>query len=136
MAKYPYTVLPGKDGLVYKPLIKVVLGFQKTHKITPPILALIDSGADVCFCLEDIGAWLGIKFKTKRKMTTFKAADNKSFRAFKEEVILYVNQRKYLCPFFFTDVLPRETPLILGQRGFFNRFRIVFDYQKKIIEVV
>ena len=87
MAKYPYYV-PTKN--VYKPWIRVNLGYKKTHKITPAAVhALIDSGADVCFCSTDIG------IKT----------------------------------------LPRETPIILGQRGFFDHFKITFDLQNKEIEI-
>jgi len=57
MSKYQYAnPSPG----VYKPWVSVSLRYGKTHKVTPAaIVALIDSGADVCFCSKDIGIWLG-----------------------------------------------------------------------------
>ena len=77
MAKFPYISLPGNEGkVVLKPLIKVRLIYLKTHKITNPIYALIDSGADVSFCEKNIGIWLGINF-TKLKNTSFRAANKK-----------------------------------------------------------
>jgi len=135
MAKYPYTVLPGEITPVYKPLIPVLLNCKKTHKITPPINALVDSGADVCFCAKNIGLWLGIQFKKKRPYT-FTTANKTPFQAMKEEVILYTAGTRLTCPFFFTDTLPKETPVILGQQGFFENFRITFDVRSKIIEIL
>ena len=135
MPKYPYIVLPGKIRPVYKPLIKITLHYQKTDKITLPITTLIDSGADSCFCLKNIGIWLGIKFDKKRT-EIFTTADKTKFKAIKENVVLKACGKNYRCPFFFTDVLPRQTPIILGQFGFFDHFKIAFDAKNKSIEIV
>ncbi len=70
MRKYPYYIPANK---VYKPWIPVRIGYKKTHKVTPaPISALVDSGADVCFCSKEIADYLGVgeKNKTKRVFTT------------------------------------------------------------------
>lgn len=134
MAKYPYVTLPSKEGLVYKPWINVSLGYKKTHKITYPVAALIDSGADVCFCAKDIGIWLGIQFKKKTPFT-FNAANRTTFEAFKEAVVLHTSEKTYSCSFYFTSQLPPETPIILGQLGFFDHFKISFDLKNKEIEI-
>ena len=134
MPKYPYTILPADAHPVYKPLVRVNLNYKKTHKVTLPIIALIDSGADVCFCLKDIGAWLGIQFR-KKKEIKFTAANRTTFKAVREDINLYVAEKNYNCPFFFTDVLPRETPIILGQFGFFDHFKVAFDIRNKTIEI-
>lgn len=133
MAKYPYYI---PSPQVYKPWIPVFLGSRKTHKITTArITALIDSGADVCFCLKDIGIWLGIQFKNKKE-AIFTAANRTSFKALKETISLYIGNVQYECPFYFTDQLPHQTPIILGQVGFFDHFRITFDVKNKEIEIV
>jgi hypothetical protein len=126
----PYTLLPSiYKGSVRLPLAKVILNYKKTHKITPvPISALIDSGADVCFCNETIGAWLGIKFN-KNKEGVFTTANKTTFKAKPEIVTIHAYNKKYECKFFFTDTLPKHTPIILGQIGFFDHFKITFDYQ-------
>ncbi len=132
MPKYPYTI-PGEG--IYKPWIEVALGYKKTHKVTPAsIIALIDSGADVCFCSKTIGEWLRIQFK-KKEVITFTAANGTPLHTIKEVVSLHVAGKKYECPFYFSDELPRETPIILGQAGFFDHFRIIFDVQNKEIEI-
>lgn len=133
MAKYPYFI-PSPN--VYKPWIRVALNYKKTHKVTPGgIVALIDSGADVCFCARYIGEWLGIQFK-KKPSTTFTAANRSKFTALGEMVTLVACNKSFDCQFFFTDDLPKETPIILGQRGFFERFRITFDLKNREIEIL
>ncbi len=126
----PYTLLPSiYKGSVRLPLAKVILNYKKTHKITPvPISALIDSGADVCFCNETIGAWLGIKFN-KNKEGIFTTANKTTFKAKPEIITIHSYNKIYECKFFFTDTLPQHTPIILGQIGFFDHFKITFDYQ-------
>ena len=132
MVKYPYTI-PGDN--VYKPWLPVRLGYRKTHKIMPAsVIALIDSGADVCFCEKNLGLWLGAKL-TKGETKTFITANRGSFEAIKDTLTLYVCGTHYDCPFYFTNSLPRETPIILGQRGFFDHFVISFDLKNKEIEI-
>ena len=132
MPKYPYYI-PSKG--VFKPWIKISLGYKKTHKIIPvSIVALIDSGADVCFCSKDIGIWLGVNFKKKDRFE-FKTANSSILVAFKGIVTLYACGTDYECPFYFADFLPKETPIILGQSGFFDHFKITFDLPNKQIEI-
>lgn len=133
MAKYPYFI-PSLN--VYKSWIRVSLGYKKTHKVTPgAIVALIDSGADVCFCSKNIGLWLGVQFRNKQE-ATFTAANGTTFEGIKEVITLYVAGGSYECPFYFSDTLPHQTPVILGQLGFFDHFKIAFDLKNKEIEIV
>lgn len=131
MPKYPYFIpAPG----VYKPWIPIILGYKKTHRITKPVTALIDSGADVCFCSKDIGIWLGVQFK-KKKPVQFTAANNTTFDTYPDKITLYACGIQYECEFYFSDSLPRETPIILGQLGFFDHFKITFDVKNQEIEI-
>lgn len=133
MAKYPYYI-PSPN--VYKPWIRISLRYRKTHRITPGgIVALIDSGADVCFCAKIIGSWLGVQFRNK-KPVTFTAANRTRFEAQEEMITLYVGGTSYECPFYFTDALPHETPIILGQLGFFDHFKVAFDLKNREIEII
>ena len=133
MVKYPYYI-PAPN--VYKPWIKVSLNYKKTHKITPGgIVALIDSGADVCFCARYIGEWLGIQFNRKQR-STFTAANRSQFIAVEETITLIACNERFDCRFFFAEDLPKETPIILGQIGFFEKFKITFDLKNKEIEII
>ncbi|MBI5452791.1 hypothetical protein HY945_04990 [Candidatus Gottesmanbacteria bacterium] len=135
MAKYPYLLLPSSKGYVVKPMIKVRLGYKKTHKIIPiPIPALIDSGADVCFCSKDIGMWLGIDFR-KKESKEFRAADNQNFPTYNEKVTLYACHKQYDCYFYFSDTLPKDLPIILGLRGFFDHFHVCFDQRSQTMDI-
>ncbi|HLD26649.1 MAG TPA: hypothetical protein VJB63_01700 [Patescibacteria group bacterium] len=129
MAKIPYSLLPSETNkFVRLPLAKVLLNYKKTHKITPVlVVALIDSGADVCFCSGMIGAWLGIQFN-KIKEKEFTAANRSTFKAKSEIITLHAYNKIYPCTFYFTDTLPKHIPIILGQIGFFDHFQICFNY--------
>lgn len=132
MRKYPYYIPENK---VYKPWITVGIGYKKTHKITPaPITALIDSGADVCFCSKDISDFLGVSEKNKEKVV-FTTANSSPLPTFLEALTLYVGGKKYDCSFYISDKLPPETPIILGQLGFFDHHKVTFDLENKEIEI-
>ncbi|MCL5438840.1 MAG: retropepsin-like domain-containing protein [Patescibacteria group bacterium] len=133
MRKYPY-YNPAEN--ILKPWITVRLGYTKTHKLTPaPITALIDSGADVCFCSIEIGSFLGINFKNK-PTKTFYTANGSPLITIPEKITLYACGKNYECIFYFADNLPHETPIILGQIGFFDHFKITFNFENKEIEIV
>lgn len=136
MTKFPYISLPTPTGeKVYKPLIQLRLSYSKTHKFTDPVWGIIDSGSDVCLCHKNIGIWLGLNFK-KEDRVKLKAANNQDFFTHKAKVILYVCGLRYECPIYFTDELVKNYPVILGQIGFFDRFKVCFDLKSREIEII
>src|SRR4030042_3397999 len=132
MVKIPYTIpSPG----VYKPWVPVRLGNTKSHKVMPvPVNALIDSGADVCFAASYLADWLKIQLD-KKNVREFTAANNKRFEACKASVKIFVAGKNYVCSFYFADSLPPQTPLILGQHGFFDNNIVKFDLRNREIEI-
>lgn len=133
MHKYPYYIPANK---VYKPWIPVSLGYKKTHTIlSAPVTGLIDSGADVCFCSKEIASYLGVREKGKEKFT-FITANGTSLPTFLETLTIYVGGKNYDCSFYISEKLPPETPIILGQLGFFDHHKISFDLENKEIEIV
>lgn len=132
MRKFPYYIPQDK---VYKSWIPVQIEYKRTHKITSaPITALIDSGADVCFCSKDIADFLGVNPKNKEKVT-FTTANRTSLPTFLEILTLHIGGRNYECSFYVSDKLPFETPIILGQLGFFDHHEITFDLENKEIQL-
>lgn len=133
MRKFSYYIPENK---VYKPWITVGIGYRKTHKITiAPITALIDSGADVCFCSKEIADSLGVSSRNKEKVT-FTAANNTPLPTFLEALTLYIGVKNYECSFYISDKLPLETPIILGQLGFFDHHKVSFGLENKEIQIV
>jgi hypothetical protein len=135
MSIFPYTELPSRKRITYSPLLNVRLNYKKTHKITHPISALVDSGADICMCSKDIGIWLGIDFRKLKEEIELRGISNCPIKAVKENVNLIVNNKDYLCPFYFSEDYPPNKPLILGQIGFLDHFIVSFDYRNKKFEV-
>jgi len=131
--KYPY-IIPQPE--VYKPYIPVILNFKKTHKVTSNIMALVDSGADVCFCSENIAFWLGSKDSKSKEHKEFTAANGESFFTYREDINLFVAGKSYICPFYISKKLPQPFPIILGQLGFFDHFSVKFDLPHKEIEIL
>lgn len=128
--KYPYFI-PAAN--TYKSWIPVRLDYKKTHKVLPSnVIALIDSGADVCFCSEAIAFWLGSRSKGK-KQKTFTTANGGSLVTYKDNFTLMACGKIYNCTFYVSNQLPKETPIILGQYGFFDHFTITFDLLNKEI---
>ena len=133
MYKYSYYIPTNK---VYKPWIPVSLGYKKTHMIIPgAFTALIDSGSDVCFCSKEIANVLGVQETNKQKQI-FTTANQTKFSTFEEAITLYIGNNHYECSFFISDKLPPETPIILGQLGFFDHHKITFDLENKEIEII
>lgn len=132
MRKFPYYIPQNK---IYKPWIPVQIGYKKTHKITPAsITALIDSGADVCFCSKDIADFIGVTSKNKEK-AIFTAANGTPLPTFLEVLTLYIRGKSYECSFYISDKLPFETPIILGQLGFFDHHKVAFDLQNEEMQI-
>ncbi len=137
MTRYPYFVIPakGKKDKVYKPIIGVILNNKQNHKVTKKLIALIDSGADVCFCADFIGAWLGIPLYKITEEVEFTTANGGKFMAKPANVNILVGGKNYECKFYFTDTLPPNIPVILGQSGFFDKFRVTFNIPEGCIDV-
>lgn len=127
MATFPYFAFPSKTKRkIYFPALRVRLCY-KHSRLTDPILALIDSGAEVSYCLKDIGTWLGVGF-SKRKLFISRAADKHKFRGYKDEVSLFIAGEKINLPIIFTQNL--SFPIILGRKVFFKNFKITFEEYK------
>jgi len=73
------------------------------------------------------------KGKETREFTT---ANQGKFIAYKEILTLMACGKVYDCPFYISSELPRITPIILGQEGFFNNFKITFDLKERQIIIV
>lgn len=62
--RYPYFLVPGQPRNASTPFIKVI--YKHATKRTTPMLALVDSGAQVSFAPLDLALWLGVRVDTKK----------------------------------------------------------------------
>lgn len=111
------------------------LSYKKTHRaIKFGLGALLDTGADVCFCDDSIGAWLGVNSINKKRYS-FIAANNQPLDAYREVITVHLDSVQYDCAFYFSTTLPKNFRLILGTKGFFDKFAVNFDLPKKLITI-
>lgn len=131
MSSYSYPYIEPQRG-VFLPWIMVRLGNKKAGtSLSKPVVALVDSGAEVCFCSKDIAEYLGVDLN-RSQVQNFTTASNGTFAAYKvNDLKLYVCKRAYACEFYVTDSLPPQLPIILGQKGFFDHHHVQFDFKKK-----
>jgi hypothetical protein len=135
MTKYHYDLIPPEAKQVYRPLLPIKLEYPPTKKCTPPIRALIDSGADVCMCTLEVGLWLGITFDGTEDEFSIETANGSLSRAVKKTVTLITDKNQFECPFFFVEgINPLKIPL-LGQQGFFDHYKVCFDREHKTFEI-
>ena len=135
MAKYPYQNDPARHK-VPRPILPIKLGYKKTGKTTIPIRALVDSGADVCMCAQEVATWLGVEFDGTEKQFSIVTANGSASQAIRKNITLITQEKQYQCPFFFVEgINPMSIPL-LGQQGFFDHFKICFNFQDKVFEVL
>ncbi len=98
-------------------------------------LALIDSGADFCIFHGEIGQFLGLNIKNGKKLEFFGVTGEKE-SAYFHEITINVGGHDKHCYCGFSELNNSKLPYgILGQRGFFDMFKITMDYRKNRIEL-
>ena len=124
---YSYSSLSGatEPSASTYPLLPVIF-IYKHQIINYTIKALVDSGAENCYCLKSIGDYLRINFRRKKPIIST-AANNSKLVGYSESINLLVNGKKIEAPFIFTANLDPNFPVILGQNGFFSQFKVCFN---------
>jgi len=127
----PPDFLPGSSYLL-RPIIPVILHYDGK---SIGYEALIDSGADFCLFHADLADYLGIPLEqgsrqifggiTGQKATTYFHLVNLSVGGHKLSSV----------PVGFTREIAPHGHGILGQFGFFNLFKVIFDLEKEEIEL-
>ncbi len=97
---------------------------------------LVDSGADNCIMHSKFGELMGIDVKSGIE-TKFYGINKKEYSiGYVHHVSLYVGDvvlKKV--PVVFTDSIINETYGVVGQYGFFDKFKITFDYKNGSIDL-
>jgi predicted aspartyl protease len=133
--KFTYTAKWVDDyGISYTPRVPVVFSNPKT-KSELPIMSLVDSGASDILLDPQIGELLGIDVPSGEKMV---------YAAVGSEVVGYIHtltirvagdRHTHEVPCAFTEI-GGDVRAVLGQRGFFEHYKIVFERYKNQFEIV
>ena len=114
-----------------RPYLIVRLAHSTKHK---DVIALVDSGADLCLFHSDIGRLIGIDVESGSELA-FEGVSGATATAYLPRVSLTVRGvRSITLDIGFTDSMAVGTGL-LGQQGFFEQFQINFELHEKNFEV-
>jgi len=130
--QFPYKKFKLADGIVLlKPIIPIGLLFnEKLIRYE----ALIDSGADFNIFNAEIGELLDIDIQSGKKVK-FSGIAGEPFDVYLHNLILEIGGWQYKIVAGFSYQISPYGFGILGQKGFFDLFKIRFIYSKGIIEI-
>lgn len=118
------------EGYSLYPLVQV---FLRNGLDMRPVLALVDSGASDCIFSASLGEVLGLDVPTG-KPYQFHAFDLNEVCGFTHKVHLQVQGFSHWIEveavFIEAEVMP-----LLGQRGFFENYQVVFERYKRSFEI-
>ena len=114
---------------ISRPIIPVRLRYKK---IFVGLEAIIDSGAD--WCIFDAGL-LDIFKLPLGSQTKFFGAGKEPLRGFKSKVNLTIAGKDFKTEVLFSPTLGRHSYEILGQKGFFDNFKVCFDKANYQVEI-
>ncbi|MGB8673915.1 MAG: hypothetical protein WCD27_06135 [Candidatus Acidiferrales bacterium] len=119
-----------KRTITHRPRIAVVLA---AGTVIFSCYALVDSGADDCIFPTSFGTQLGLNVPTGKQYPFGGAGGGAIQMAYFFDLQLAIPQvGKYSIPIGFTDALESVGLGLLGQNGFFDRFRVSFNLKKGI----
>jgi hypothetical protein len=133
--KYPYHVVAGAldtaGRYTKRPIVEVEISRGGAGR---KFLALIDSGADQITMPAAIAAALGIDRSTCRPRTMMGITMERT-QGFVAQVAIRVphHVEPITVPAVFIDT---DVPVLLGQEGFFDRYRIKFEKDHDTFEIV
>lgn len=115
----------------YRPVIRIEVSLGK-GKDGVPCEALVDSGADWCFLKAEIGELLGLDIESGEEIE-YQGISGEKAKGYVHKVWISVQNHSILIPVIFTRAIPTGAHQVVGQIGFFQNFKVNFDYQKKSI---
>jgi hypothetical protein len=131
--KYSYLGFPNKDpqgSLICRPFLVVRLAHNNQSANT---FCLVDSGADVCLMPASIGRLIGIDLESGAE-DVIRGIANQQAKTYRHLVHITVPK---LASFDTSVAFSHDIKYgILGQEGFFERFRVTFDRKKLQFEVI
>lgn len=133
--KFKYNKFPAKpseafpQNFVFQPTLDVTLINPKNHKRIC-CHALVDSGADFCVFHGLIGEAMGLDIRAG-KIQPFGGITSGEAKAYVHQILVEVSGFGGKIPVGFSYDL--ETPFrgFLGERGFFELFKVSFNFPRK-----
>jgi hypothetical protein len=115
---------------IYRPVIPVRLSIGKD---TNEFSALIDSGADQCTFPGHVAKDLGLKVdRGERRLFS---GIGGSVMAYRHTTLITIADIRIAVDVYYSHQWDHMPFGLLGQEGFFSRFKVHFDYKKKLVQL-
>jgi hypothetical protein len=118
---------------VLRPVIPIILINKQDHQKKVSYLSLIDSGADLCIFNADIGEIIGLDIHAGKREILYGIALH-PITAYCHDILISLGGYEFDCYAGFSEELSHLSYGILGQTGFFDRYKITLDYKSGRIE--
>lgn len=126
----PNEVFPQRRSIL-RPYINIAVKYKNKRQ---RIIALLDTGSDLCLFPADLGKYLGISVENGKQLP-FAGISAKGVAYF-HKVTLEIGGWNHDCIVGFSPDMDRmKAPPVLGHEGFFDRYEVIFNCKKEIIEV-
>lgn len=126
--KFPYK---NYGGGIYRPVIPIEVAY---HGVSVPYEVLVDSGADACIFDAQLTDILRFDVTAGRPHDVSGITGEKE-TYYVHPVSISVGGWQYEIEAGFLQRIGRFGYGVVGQRGFFDRLVVSFDYQKKVLEL-
>lgn len=119
---HSYILAPGKPRNASIPLVKVI--YKNGSKSSPPMMTLVDSGAQISFAPLDLAVWLGVKVDHKKPLDIggFNGAVTTCYPG---KLTVEVDGEDYNITVYFGG--NANLSCILGQDPFFDMVKVTFE---------
>ncbi len=118
-------------GNIIRPLIRIEITPKKGVDGVPCDV-LVDSGADFCIIKAEIGEILGFDITSGDKFS-YKGISGSESTGYLHSVWFDVKGNWVNSPVVFSYDIPKGGHQVVGQSGFFNHFKVNFDYKKETV---
>ncbi len=119
---FPYKQIDGR----LRPIIPIEL----EHKSTLRYEVLVDSGSDICVFHADIGRAIGLDIESGEHFELGGVTGAKRVGYF-HKITIRLGNASYQTKVGFTDGMRDDAYGMVGQKGFFDRFAVKFDYAER-----
>jgi len=134
----PCSAFP-KINALYRPVIPIHI-YSPDLKYKFRHYALLDTGADYNLFHGDLLSILNMDYLDEGKREDMFGIEGRGVPTYFHDVVIEVGSWRYKTPTAFTNYGMVSTPDqitygILGQVGFFNHFKVTFDYDNEQIDI-
>ncbi len=134
--KYSRIPLPGPSSalgsVLFKPIIPIIISHRER---AIRYGALLDSGADFCMFDGLVGEYLGIDVRSGARERFGGVEEGAGLEAYFHPVTLKLGTLHREVTVGFSYDIANHGFAVLGQIGFFDGFRVLFDLQKDEIDI-